>query len=75
MAFVLRLGADGTFTIDGEPVDATSSGYRRSGAYRFEDGWFTSPAINDGVPARLMIDGDRIKLTIDDELTIQFTRV
>ena len=74
MAFVLRLGSDGQFTIDGEPGVYSTNWYHRSGAYRLENGWLTSPAINEGRPARLVVVRGRIQLTIDEALTIPFVR-
>jgi len=74
MAFVLRLGGDGQFTIDGEPVEEAASGYRRSGAFQLENGWLTSAAINEGRPARLAMVQSQLRLIIDDTLTISFLR-
>jgi hypothetical protein len=75
MAFVFGLASDGRLEIDGTPAGpAAGAPYHRSGPFRLEHGRLTSPVINQGQPASLVLHDGRLTLTIDDTLTLHLRR-
>lgn len=74
MNFVFRLGADRNLEVVGTPVTPGGEEFRRSGRYRFADGWLTTPALNQGQPISLALSDGQLSVTIDQALLLKLRR-
>ena len=75
MWFTFHVSEDGFLDVTGTPVgDAMAEVYRLSGAYHFEGNQLVSPAINEGRPVSVRLEGDELVLTIDDSLWFRLRR-
>src|SRR5882724_8194669 len=67
MHFEFRIGSEAQFEVIGIPASsATSEVYRRSGPVRLEGDQLISPAINEGQPIQMHLDGDELVLVVDE---------
>jgi hypothetical protein len=74
MSFVFRLDGDRNLEVVGTPVTPGGEEFRRSGRFRFADGWLTTPALNQGQPIRLALTGGALTVTIDELLLLRLRR-
>ena len=67
MSFEFFMNGDGTMEVVGTPgAGSNTEEYRRSGAFRIDDGQLVSPAINEGRPVRIRMKDRMLVLTIDE---------
>jgi hypothetical protein len=75
MQFQFVFGDDGTLEVTGTPaLGSQAELFHRSGQYEFSGNEFVSPAINEGQPVLIRVEGDSMVLTIDDNLKFRLRR-
>jgi hypothetical protein len=74
MHFEFVIGANGTLDVFGAPQDgAAEKEFRRHGPYRLDGHTLVTPALNEGLPVKVGLDGGQLLLAIDD-LTFRLRR-
>jgi hypothetical protein len=74
MHFEFVIGADGMLGVVGSPQDgAADKEFRRLGPYRLDGHTLVTPALNEGQPVTVGLDGGQLLLAIDD-LTFRLRR-
>jgi hypothetical protein len=75
LIFEFHAGSDGRFELTGTPVDPSGDEvYRRSGPYRIEGHQLITPALNEGRPTQVRLQGGQLLLRIDAELEFLLRR-
>jgi hypothetical protein len=75
MRFEFRAGDESRFDVTGIPVDPSGGeAYRRSGPYRLEGNRLVTPALNEGRPTQVRLQGRQLLLKIDAGLEFLLRR-
>jgi hypothetical protein len=75
MTFEFRIGNDGTIEVTGQPVSGSYADvFQRSGSYRLDGEYLSSPVLNEGQPIRVRLQAGVLFLSFDESLMFQLRR-
>jgi hypothetical protein len=75
MEFEFRIGPEDRFEITGFPLgESKAEPYWRSGAFRLDGRFLSSPAINQGIPVPISMRGPDLVIELEENLHLQLRR-
>jgi hypothetical protein len=74
-SFEFSIKSDGTLDVLGRPLDgAVEKEFRRHGPYRLDGNKLITPALNEGQPVQVWLEGGHLMLVIDHDLNFRLRR-